>query len=180
VAAKRRIGLVALVFFLGVIVGSVVGEVIGLILPEGNVMRELFVSGKVLKVGPLNLDLIVLHAHLRFLAEGEPHQRSRNRRRRAPVADVRVKRRNTHMVSSLCLASLGPGPCLIGPIGTGELLIILFLVVLFFGPKRLPEVAEAVGKSVRKFREASRDVKTEIESSTEKKPTITEGKDKQG
>lgn len=59
-AAKRRIGLVALVFFLGVIVGSVVGEMIGLILPEGNVMRELFVSGKVLKVGPLDLDLIVL------------------------------------------------------------------------------------------------------------------------
>ena len=43
-AAKRRIGLVALVFFLGVIVGSVVGELIGLLLPEGNVMRELFVS----------------------------------------------------------------------------------------------------------------------------------------
>jgi hypothetical protein len=59
VAVKRRIGLVALVFFLGVIVGSVVGEMIGLILPEGNVMRELFVSGKVLKVGPLDLDLIV-------------------------------------------------------------------------------------------------------------------------
>jgi hypothetical protein len=59
VAVKRRIGLVALVFFLGVIVGSVVGELIGLILPEGNVMRELFVSGKVLKVGPLEVDLIV-------------------------------------------------------------------------------------------------------------------------
>jgi sec-independent protein translocase protein TatA len=84
------------------------------------------------------------------------------------------------MMPTLCLASLGPGPCLIGPIGTGELLIILFLVVLFFGPKRLPEVAEAVGKSIRKFKEASRDVKSEIESSTEKKPTITEGKDKQG
>ncbi len=59
-AVKRRIGLVALVFFLGVIVGSVVGEVIGLVLPEGNVMRELFVSGKVLSVGPFDLDLIVL------------------------------------------------------------------------------------------------------------------------
>jgi hypothetical protein len=59
VAAKRRIGLVALVFFLGVIVGSVVGELIGLLLSEGNVMRELFVSGKEFKVGPLNLDLIV-------------------------------------------------------------------------------------------------------------------------
>lgn len=58
-AAKRRIGLVALVFFLGVIVGSVVGELIGLLLPEGNVMRELFVSGTEFKVGPLNLDLIV-------------------------------------------------------------------------------------------------------------------------
>jgi hypothetical protein len=60
VAAKRRIGLVALVFFLGVIVGSVVGEVIGLVLPEGNVMRELFVSAKIIKVGPFDLDLIVL------------------------------------------------------------------------------------------------------------------------
>ena len=58
-AAKRRIGLVALVFFLGVILGSVVGELIGLLLPEGNVMRELFVSGKEFKVGPLNFDLIV-------------------------------------------------------------------------------------------------------------------------
>lgn len=58
-AAKRRVGLIALVLFLGVIVGSVVGEVIALILPEGNVMRDLFVSGKVLKVGPLDLDLLV-------------------------------------------------------------------------------------------------------------------------
>jgi hypothetical protein len=66
VAAKRRIGLVALVFFLGVIVGSVVGEVIGLILPEGNVIRELFLSGKMLKVGPLNLDLIVFTFTLGF------------------------------------------------------------------------------------------------------------------
>jgi hypothetical protein len=42
-----------------VIVGSVVGEVIGLLLPEGNVMRELFVSGKVLEVKPFELDLLV-------------------------------------------------------------------------------------------------------------------------
>jgi len=59
VAAKRRVGLIALVFFLGVIVGSVAGEVIGLLLPEGNVMRELFVSGKVLEVKPFELDLLV-------------------------------------------------------------------------------------------------------------------------
>lgn len=57
--AKRRIGMIALVFFLGVVLGSVVGEVIGLLLPEGNVIRELFVSGKEVRVGPAHLDLIV-------------------------------------------------------------------------------------------------------------------------
>jgi hypothetical protein len=58
-AAKRRIGMIALVFFLGVVLGSVVGEVIGLLLPEGNVIRELFVSGKEFRVGPAHLDMIV-------------------------------------------------------------------------------------------------------------------------
>lgn len=58
-AAKRRIGIVALVFFLGVVLGSVVGELIGALLPEGNVARELFVSGKEFKVGPIDLDLLV-------------------------------------------------------------------------------------------------------------------------
>ncbi len=57
--AKRRIGMIALVFFLGVVLGSVVGEVIGLLLPEGNVLRELFVSGKEFRVGPAHLDMIV-------------------------------------------------------------------------------------------------------------------------
>jgi hypothetical protein len=51
--------MVALVFFLGVILGSVVGELIGLLLPEGNILRELFVSGKEFQVGPLYCNLIV-------------------------------------------------------------------------------------------------------------------------
>jgi hypothetical protein len=58
-ATKRRIGMIALVFFLGVVLGSVVGEVIGLLLPDGNVIRELFVSGKEFRVGPAHLDMIV-------------------------------------------------------------------------------------------------------------------------
>ncbi len=57
--AKRQIGMVALVFFLGVVLGSVVGELIGLLLPDDNVIRELFVSGKEFRVGPAHLDLIV-------------------------------------------------------------------------------------------------------------------------
>lgn len=84
------------------------------------------------------------------------------------------------MLCSYPLANMTPGFCLVGPIGWGELLIILVLVLLFFGPKRLPEMAEAFGKSIQKFKKASRDVKDEIESSAEKKPDVTEGKDKQG
>ncbi len=58
--------MVALVFLLGVVLGSVVGELIGLLLPDDNVIRELFVSGKVLRVGPLHLDLIVLTFTIEF------------------------------------------------------------------------------------------------------------------
>ena len=74
-------------------------------------------------------------------------------------------------------SALSPGFLLIGPLGWSELLIILFLILIFFGPRRLPEVADAIGKSIRRFRKASRDVKEEIESV---KPEITEGEDKEG
>ncbi|MCK4537520.1 MAG: DUF4321 domain-containing protein [Candidatus Krumholzibacteria bacterium] len=65
-AAKRRIGLVALVFFLGVVLGGVVGETIGLLLPKDNVIRELFVSGREFQVGPVYLNLIVMTFTLGF------------------------------------------------------------------------------------------------------------------
>jgi sec-independent protein translocase protein TatA len=71
----------------------------------------------------------------------------------------------------------GPGFLLIGPLGWSELLIILVIVLIFFGPKRLPEVAEAIGKSLQKFKKASRDVKSEIES---EKMNVTEDEDKKG
>lgn len=65
-SAKRRIGMVALVFFLGVVLGSVVGELIGLLLPDGNVIRELFVTGKEFRAGPAHLDLIVFTCTIGF------------------------------------------------------------------------------------------------------------------
>ncbi len=74
-------------------------------------------------------------------------------------------------------ASVVPRFLLIGPLGWSELLIILFLVLIFFGPRRLPEVAEAIGKSLRKFKKASREVKDELESHSDE---ISEGDDKKG
>ncbi len=75
--------------------------------------------------------------------------------------------------------AFAPEFALFGPVGWSELLIILFLVLLFFGPKRLPELAEAIGKSIARFKKASQQMKDEIESE-KKKPDLTEGKDKQG
>jgi len=75
-------------------------------------------------------------------------------------------------------ASFRPLFGLFGPIGWTELLIILFLVLLFFGPKRLPELAESIGKSIHRFKKASRDARDEIESSVKGKDT--EGTDKKG
>lgn len=85
------------------------------------------------------------------------------------------------MLNSPIFATLGPGFCFFGPVGWQELLIVLFLVLLFFGPKRLPDMAEAFGKSIQKFKKASRDTRSEIESYADKQKTeIGEGKDKQG
>ena len=51
---------------------------------------------------------------------------------------------------------------ILGPIGWPELLVILGLVLIVFGPRRLPEIAEAFGKSIRKFRSASKNASDEV------------------
>jgi sec-independent protein translocase protein TatA len=56
---------------------------------------------------------------------------------------------------------------LIGPLGWSELLILAFIVLIIFGPRRLPEVAEALGKSISKFKRGSREVRDEIKTAGE-------------
>ncbi len=41
-------------------------------------------------------------------------------------------------------------------IGPGELILLLVIVLLIFGPSRLPELARSLGKGIREFREAVR------------------------
>ncbi len=47
-------------------------------------------------------------------------------------------------------------------IGPGELLLILILALIIFGPRRLPEIAKALGKSIREFRQASQEFTTQL------------------
>lgn len=62
---------------------------------------------------------------------------------------------------------------LLGPIGWPELIIILFVVLLLFGPKRLPDMARALGQSVRELRKSA-EGKDEEEKEKEKKQEKTE------
>jgi sec-independent protein translocase protein TatA len=48
-------------------------------------------------------------------------------------------------------------------IGPTELLVILVLALIVFGPKRLPEIGRTVGKSLREVRRASMDIRQELE-----------------
>jgi TatA/E family protein of Tat protein translocase len=49
-----------------------------------------------------------------------------------------------------------------GPLGFPELIFILVLALLIFGPKRLPEIGRTVGKGLAEFRKASNDLKRSI------------------
>lgn len=43
-------------------------------------------------------------------------------------------------------------------IGPGELILILVIVLVIFGPGKLPDVGNALGKGIREFRRASNDI----------------------
>ena len=64
-------------------------------------------------------------------------------------------------------------------VGTGELILILVIALIFLGPERLPEIARTVGKTVRQFRDAlqgmSSDFGEELASMQEVTRDIQEG-----
>ena len=47
-------------------------------------------------------------------------------------------------------------------IGMQELIIILILALIIFGPGKLPEVGKAIGQSIQEFKSASREVKKDL------------------
>ena len=48
-------------------------------------------------------------------------------------------------------------------VGPTELIVILLLALMVFGPKKLPEVAKQVGRGLSEFRRASDEVRDEIQ-----------------
>lgn len=54
-------------------------------------------------------------------------------------------------------------------LGTQELIIILVIALLIFGPKKLPELARSTGKAINEFRKASAGIIDEEEEKKESK-----------
>lgn len=52
---------------------------------------------------------------------------------------------------------------MLGNLGTGEVLLILLFVLIFFGAKKIPELAQGLGKGIREFRKAARDIQEDVE-----------------
>lgn len=48
--------------------------------------------------------------------------------------------------------------------GGQEIFLILLMVLLLFGAKKIPELAKGLGKGIREFKDASREIKREIET----------------
>jgi sec-independent protein translocase protein TatA len=55
-----------------------------------------------------------------------------------------------------------------GRIGLAEVLVIFLIIVILFGAKRLPEIGQALGKALREFRKAGKDIDDDLKSSDAK------------
>ncbi|MGN0206909.1 MAG: twin-arginine translocase TatA/TatE family subunit [Muribaculaceae bacterium] len=56
----------------------------------------------------------------------------------------------------------------LGNVGTTEFLIILFVILLLFGGRKIPELMRGLGKGVRSFKEGMNEVESEINKPVEK------------
>ena len=56
-----------------------------------------------------------------------------------------------------------------GPIGFNEILIIMIIVLLLFGAKKIPELMRGVGRGMKEFNDAKSTVRNEIEHGMQEK-----------
>jgi sec-independent protein translocase protein TatA len=61
----------------------------------------------------------------------------------------------------------------LGNLGGPEIFLIVLFVLIFFGAKKIPELARGLGKGIREFKDATKEIKDEIEEGVRDDKTIT-------
>lgn len=54
-----------------------------------------------------------------------------------------------------------------GNLGTTEILLILLFILIFFGAKKIPDLAQSLGKGIREFRKAAREIQEDVSNTKE-------------
>jgi sec-independent protein translocase protein TatA len=50
-------------------------------------------------------------------------------------------------------------------LGGGEIFVVFLIVLLFFGSKKIPELARGLGKGIRQFKDATNDIQRDMQDS---------------
>lgn len=58
-------------------------------------------------------------------------------------------------------------------LGFGEILIILVLALIIFGPRRLPEMGRTIGRSLRELRRTTSEIRGEFENDLDEPPQVS-------
>jgi len=56
-------------------------------------------------------------------------------------------------------------------LGGGEIILILLVVLIFFGAKKIPELARGLGQGMREFKKASQEIQDNIEKGSDNTKT---------
>ena len=57
--------------------------------------------------------------------------------------------------------------------GLPEIILVLGVILIFFGAKKLPELAKGMGQGIKEFKKATRDVNNELERAMDEPPNYT-------
>lgn len=64
-----------------------------------------------------------------------------------------------------------------GNLGAGEIILIVLVILLLFGAKKIPELARGIGKGMSEFKKGLKDVESEIKSADTDVKKVEEKKD---